>query len=71
MLDLEKIKKLNKNIGFFRFKKFDNNSYLITNDIAKYSFLNKDEFAKFIAGEIKAWQKFNEFMNYCVSLINE
>jgi hypothetical protein len=48
MLDLEKIKKLNKNTGFFRFKKFGDD-YLITNDIAKYSFLNKEEFAKFIA----------------------
>jgi len=47
MLDLEKINKLNKNTGFFRFKKFGDD-YFITNDIAKYSFLTKDEFGDFI-----------------------
>jgi hypothetical protein len=49
MLSLEKIKSVNRDkIGFFRFKKFDENTYLVTNDIAKYSFLTKDEFGDFI-----------------------
>ncbi len=61
MLDLEKIKKLNKNTGFFRFKKFWDD-YLITNDIAKYSFLNKGEFANFIAGKITSWEKYDELL---------
>jgi hypothetical protein len=47
MLNFDKINKLNKNTGFFRFKKFGDD-YLITNDIAKYSFLTKDEFGDFI-----------------------
>jgi hypothetical protein len=47
MIDIKKIDKLNKNTGFFRFKKF-NEDYLITNDIAKYSFLTKNEFQDFI-----------------------
>jgi len=48
MLDLQKIKQLDRNTGFFRFKKFGDD-YLITNDIAKYSFLTKEEFGSFIA----------------------
>jgi hypothetical protein len=45
MLDLEKIKNVKSDkIGFFRFKKFDSNTYLITNDIGRYAFLTKDEF---------------------------
>ncbi len=60
MLDLKKIQKIDNNTGFFRFKKFDEDTYLITNDIAKYSFLTKDEFAKFIAGEIKEGCKYDE-----------
>jgi len=62
MLDLQKIQKIDKNTWFFRFKKFDSDTYLITNDVAKYSFLNKDEFAKFIAGEIKDWCKYDELL---------
>jgi hypothetical protein len=45
MLDLEKIKSIKSDkISFFRFKKFDFDTYLITNDIGKYAFLTKDEF---------------------------
>ncbi len=61
MLDLNKIKKIDKNTGFFRFKKFGSD-YLITNDIAKYSFLTKDEFGDFISGKIKEWKKYNELL---------
>jgi hypothetical protein len=50
MLNLEKIQGIRSDkIGFFRFKKFDENTYLITNDFGKYSFLTKDEFGSFIA----------------------
>jgi len=50
MINLENINKLRSDkIGFFRFKKFDEDTYLITNDIAKYAFLTKDEFLKFIS----------------------
>jgi len=62
MLDLQKIKKLATNTGFFRFKKFDNDSYLITNDIWKYSFLKKEEFNNFIVWNIKEGDKYDELL---------
>lgn len=61
MLNLEKIKTINNNIWFFRFKKFWN-EYLITNDIAKFSFLTKDEFSDFISWNLNSWDKFNELL---------
>jgi|GEM_PF-1340964 len=55
MLSIEKIKNLrSEKIAFFRFKKFDENTYLITNDIGKYSFLTKEEFSLFIEGKIES-----------------
>lgn len=62
-IDLQKIASLKKDIiGFFRFKKFDNETYLITNDIAKYSYLTKDEFSNFITGNIQDGIKYNELV---------
>ena len=61
MLDLQKIKQLDRNTGFFRFKKFGDD-YLITNDIAKYSFLTKEEFGSFIAWKIIDWDKYDELL---------
>jgi len=61
MLDLEKIKWLNKNTGFFRFKPFWDD-YLITNDIAKYAFLTKKEFGDFIVWKINKWEKYEELL---------
>jgi len=53
MLDLKTIEKLNdKKVGFFRFKKFDDDTYLLTNDIGKYVFLSEPDFKKFITGKI-------------------
>jgi hypothetical protein len=61
MLDLAKIKALKSDtVGFFRFKKFDTDTYLITNDIAKYSFLTGKEFSDFIAGKITSGDKYEE-----------
>ncbi|NVP18124.1 His-Xaa-Ser system radical SAM maturase HxsB [Candidatus Gracilibacteria bacterium] len=37
-------------IGFFRFKKFDDNNYIITNDAGKFQFLSNLEFNDFISG---------------------
>ena len=63
MLELEKIKKLHsEKIGFFRFKKFDKENYLITNDIWRYSFLKLKEFSDFISWKIKTWEKYNELV---------
>ncbi len=59
MLDIQKIKKLDNNTWFFRFKKFEND-YLITNDIWKYSFLNKEGFEKFISWDMKGGDKYEE-----------
>jgi len=54
------VKEIGKDTWFFRFKKFDVDSYLITNDIAKYSFLTKREFEDFVSGKMKDWNKYNE-----------
>lgn len=61
MLNLDKLKLLDKNIWFFRFKKFGED-YLITNDIAKYSFLTKEEFNDFISWKLESWEKYNELL---------
>ncbi|ATU05387.1 His-Xaa-Ser system radical SAM maturase HxsB [Candidatus Gracilibacteria bacterium HOT-871] len=59
MLDLEKIKNADTSkIGFFRFKKFDKDTYLITNDVGKYEFLSSKEFEKFISGNVEELEKF-------------
>lgn len=61
MLELEKLKKLkNDKIGFFRFKKFDKETYLITNDVWSYSFLTTKEFSDFIWWKLNSWEKYEE-----------
>lgn len=40
-------------IWHFRFKKFDDEKYLITNDAWKYHFLNENDFHAFISGEVE------------------
>lgn len=61
-IDLQKIQALKekKDIGFFRFKKLNAKTYLITNDIGKYAYLNEDEFSDFISGNIKEGLRYNE-----------
>ncbi len=52
MLDLEKIQNTNTTkIGFFRFKKFDDNQYLLTNDAWKFIFLSNADFEIFVSWE--------------------
>ena len=47
MLDLKTIEKIDKKkVGFFRFKKFDKDTYLLTNDVGKYVFLPEVDFKK-------------------------
>lgn len=59
--DLSKIVTLkSKEIWFFRFKNFDDNTYLLTNDIGKYIFLSNEEFSDFISGKITGWVRFEE-----------
>ncbi len=63
MINLEKIQNFkNDKLWFFRFKKFNNDKFLITNDIAKYSFLTKDEFNDFISWEMLSWEKYDELL---------
>lgn len=45
-------KKISNEIWFFRFKKFDETQYLLTNDIWKYTFLSNTDFQKFIMWNI-------------------
>lgn len=63
MLDLEKIKNVDSSkIWFFRFKKFDKNTYLITNDIWKYEFLSLEEFEKFISWDVEWLEKYDDLL---------
>lgn len=52
-----------KKIGFFRFKKFDAESYIITNDFWRYHFLNVSEFASFVAWDIDILPQKQELIN--------
>lgn len=49
-----------KNLWFFRFKKFDIDSYLITNDVGKYAFLSTQEFWDFVQWKLTEWEKYDE-----------
>ncbi len=62
-LDIQKLKSLkNKKNSFFRFKKLDKDTYLITNDIWKYSFLSVQEFNNFLLWKIDSWKKYKELL---------
>lgn len=63
MLSVEKINNLRSDkLGFFRFKKFEDDTYLITNDIGKYNFFTKEEFFLFIEWKIESWEKYEELL---------
>ena len=47
-LELKKIKY--NQLGFFRFKKFNNKKYLLTNEVGQYLFLTEKEFKNFLSG---------------------
>jgi uncharacterized protein len=53
-LELSDIHKADTNqLGFFRFKKFDAHTYLITNDAWKFEFLCTADFKKFVVWDVK------------------
>lgn len=53
-LEIQEIQSLNaQKIGFFRFKKFPDGKYLITNDAGRFQFLEEASFKKFIAWEVE------------------
>ena len=64
MLDLEKIKSSDiSELGFFRFKKFNEKQYLITNDAWKFEFLNLEEFEIFISWkELESLNKYDSLL---------
>jgi His-Xaa-Ser system radical SAM maturase HxsB len=53
MLDLKTIEKIGDKVGDFRFKQFDKDIYLLTNDQGNYIFLPVKDFKRFIAGKLK------------------
>ena len=57
-LDIESLTSYStEGVGFFRFKKFDTESYLITNDFWRYHFLSNSDFELFITWR---YQEINE-----------
>jgi len=58
MIDIKTIKKFDgKSVGHFRFKQFDKDNYLITNEVGNYSFLSNAQFKKFITGKLNKKEK--------------
>jgi hypothetical protein len=53
-MNLDKIQNFKSlsNTAFFRFKKFNSEEYLITNDYGGFHFLNEADFNDFISGKI-------------------
>ena len=61
---LDKIQNVNTNkLWFFRFKKFDTDSYLITNDVWKYHFLSLNQFDKFLAWNFDELEDFDALIS--------
>ena len=64
MLDLQKIQNSKTDeLGFFRFKKFDNKDYLITNDVGKYLFLKDKEFEDLLSWKINSWGQYYDLVS--------
>ena len=65
MINLDMIKQLrSEKIGYFRFKKLDAETYIITSDSGKFSLLDRDAFREFISSEITEWHpKFFELLS--------
>lgn len=63
MLDLNTIKNLDSNkVPFFRFKKFENGKYLLTNDAWKFIFLDKNEFVLYVTGNHENLSNYDELL---------
>lgn len=63
-IDLQKIQSLKekKDIGFFRFKKLNPDTYLITNDAWRYAYLSNEQFSEYISGKITTGEKYDELL---------
>lgn len=57
-LDIDAMR--SETLGYFRFKKFDEKTYIITNDIWEHSFLEVNDFSLFISGKLKEGEKYEE-----------
>lgn len=58
-LNIETINGVNTDkLGHFRFKKFDEKTYLITNDAGKFEYLTVDEFSTFLSGNVEGLDKY-------------
>lgn len=42
-----------ENLGFFRFKEFGTRDYLLTNDVGEYIIISRNDFRKFLRGDLK------------------
>lgn len=63
MLSLETINNINTDkIWFFRFKKFDNDTYLITNDAWNFEFLDNASFEKFIKWDVEKLTNYEDLL---------
>lgn len=64
MLNFNKINNINTSkIWFFRFKKFDEDSYLITNDAWKFEFLSNIQFEDFISWDVEKLTNYESLLN--------
>ena len=52
----------NDKIPFFRFKKFDNTKYIITNDAWKFAFLNNADFFLYVSWEVESLDQYTELL---------
>ncbi len=50
-------------LAFFRFKKFDDTSYLLTNDAGKFHFLSAEDFNRFITWEVESLDSYKELLS--------
>ena len=62
-LSLKDISKIDSaKLWFFRFKKFSDNLYLITNDAGKFHFFSSTDFQSFVKWEIESLEDYSELL---------
>jgi uncharacterized protein len=50
-------------LAFFRFKKFDDKSYLLTNDAGKFHFLSIEDFNTFVSWDVESLSSYKELLS--------
>jgi len=71
-LDLQTIDNTNTDkLGFFRFKRFEDGTYLITNDGGKFHFFDEQEFNSFIVGDFSQLKGMEETLTQKGFIKNE